>query len=48
VAFLDTALVILIMLFIFLIVWSRIMGQKMLDTLIEIKTFAESFRSVEE
>ena len=33
----DTSLVIIIILFIVLLVWSKIMGQRMLDTVLEIK-----------
>lgn len=33
----DTFLVIIIVLFIILLVWSRVMQQSMLDTLVEIK-----------
>lgn len=33
----DTFIVILIVTFLILIVWSRIMGQRMLDTVVEIK-----------
>ena len=33
----DTLLVIIIILFIILIVWSRVMGQRMIDTITEIK-----------
>ena len=36
-AWLDTFLVIAIIVFLILIVWSRIMGQRMLDTVVEIK-----------
>lgn len=36
-ALLDTVLVIAILLFIILIIWSRIMGQKMYDTILEIR-----------
>ena len=33
----DVFLVVIIVLFIILIVWSRIMGQRMIDTITEIK-----------
>lgn len=36
-AWLDVSLVILIILFIILLVWSKIMQQSMLDTVVEIK-----------
>lgn len=38
-AFIDTFLVVAIMLFIFLLIWSRVMGQSMLDSLNELKDF---------
>lgn len=37
----DTALVIIIILFLIMIIWSRVMGQRMIDTFNEIK---EMFR----
>lgn len=36
-AWLDVSLVILIILFIIMLVWSKVMQQSMVDTLIEIK-----------
>ena len=38
-ALFDTILVIAIVLFIFLLIWSRVMGQTMLDSLNELKEF---------
>ena len=35
----DTIIVSVILIFIMLIIWSKIMGQRMLDTLNEIKDF---------
>jgi len=43
-AWLDTFLVISIILFLILIVWSRIMGQRMLDTIVEIKEILASLK----
>ena len=36
-AWLDTLLIIIILTFLILIVWSRVMGQSMKDTILEIK-----------
>jgi len=41
---LDTTLVIIILTFIILWVWSRVMQQKMLDTLNEIKEFIKGIK----
>jgi len=41
---LDTGIVIAIVLFLILIIWSRIMGQRMLDTLNEILVFVREVK----
>jgi len=46
-AFLDTALVVIIILFIILLIWSRVMGQRIIDSLYEIKEFIASFKEKE-
>jgi len=40
----DTSLVIIIVLFLILLIWSRIMGQKMLDTFKEIVEMLKSLK----
>ena len=46
--FMDTALVIIILLFLVLIVWSKIMGQRMLDTFKEIKSMVAEAKQTEQ
>ena len=43
-AWLDILLVVLIITFIILIVWSKIMGQRMLDTVVEIKDMIKEIK----
>lgn len=45
--FLDTTLVVIILVFLALIVWSRIMRQSMLETLREIKMIIDDWREVD-
>ena len=40
----DTLIVVLIIVFLILIVWSRIMGQRMLDTVVEIKDMVAALK----
>ena len=40
----DTALVVIIILFIILMIWSKMQQQRMLDTLNEIKEFIQGIR----
>jgi len=42
--FFDTSIVIVIVLFLILIIWSRIMNQKMLDTMKEILSFVREVK----
>jgi len=44
---LDTLITFSIIFFLILIVWSRVMGQKMLDTIIEIKEIIKSMAGKE-
>ncbi len=43
-SFIDTALVVSIITFIVLMIWSKLQQQKMLDTLNEIKEFIKGFK----
>lgn len=42
--YLDIFLIIFILLFIILVVWSRIMGQRIYDTVMEIKEIMEGMK----
>ena len=43
-AFLDVSLVVIIILFIILLVWSRVQSQSILDTVVEIKDIVSEIK----
>lgn len=47
-ALLDTVLIFIILSFLILLVWSKVMHQTMIETLYQIKEFIQSFKKVPE